>query len=111
MQCKFGELIPQYNGESDFSNWIVKLELVARLQKVEELEAFLPLFLTGGALAVYTGLSTETQNNYVKLKAALTEAFSINQGAAYAKLVARRLQPNDHTHFAAVCKKQNEKNE
>ena len=91
MSVKISDLIPQFSGDSDFAEWVVKLELVAGLQKVTELQSFLPLFLSGGALAVYTGLSAETQKSYEKIKAAMTEAFSIDYATAYATLIERRL--------------------
>ena len=68
MSVKISDLIPQFSGDSDFAEWVVKLELVAGLQKVTELQSFLPLFLSGGALAVYTGLSAETQKSRIEPK-------------------------------------------
>ena len=62
-----------------------------RAEKVTELQSFLPLFLSGGALAVYTRLSAETQKSYQKIKAAMTEAFSIDSATAYSTLIERRL--------------------
>ena len=59
MSVKFSDIVRQNDGESDFFEWAEKLELVAKLQKVKELENFLPLFLTGGAFLVYQGLSGE----------------------------------------------------
>ena len=53
MSVKFSDIIQQYSGVGDFSEWIRKVEMVASLQGVKELEKFIPLFLCGGAFAVY----------------------------------------------------------
>lgn len=90
---KLSELIKTYeDGNSgDFSDWIDKLELVAKLQKVEDLKAFLPLFLSGSAFAVYKQLGDSEKNDYDKLKKALLTAFSVNCYSAYEELRARSL--------------------
>lgn len=87
---KFSELIRQYDGTGDFLEWIQKLELVAKLQKVEGLQQFLPLFLSGGAFAVYQGLSEEDKDDYKAVRRHLISAFSVGPFKAYEDFVARR---------------------
>jgi hypothetical protein len=91
VSIKYSDLIRQYDGSGDFLEWVKKLELVARLQKVENLEQFIPLFLSGGAFAVYQSLSEETQMDYEAMKKELTSAFSLNQFKAYEEFMNRRL--------------------
>lgn len=95
VSVKYSEIIKQFNGEGDFADWIKKLELVAQLQKVKDLASFLPLFLAGGAFAVYDGLDDGTKADYAKLKQALREAFSVHPLLAYEQFVARRLLPGE----------------
>ena len=64
---KVESLIKQFE-DGNIAEWLKKLELVARLQKVDDVCSFLPLFLAGGAFKVYEGLSSETKNDYGKLK-------------------------------------------
>jgi hypothetical protein len=88
---KSTDLIKQFNGVDDFSAWLRKFELVARLQKVSELELFMPLFLNDGALAVYESLSENVKSDYGKLKQSLTKAFSVNKFTAFDMLCERKL--------------------
>jgi hypothetical protein len=92
VSLKCSDLIKQLNGDGDFSVWIAKLELVAKLQKVDNLENFLPLFLFGGAFAVYKSLSETVRGDYGKLKEALMRAFTVNQFRAYEEFMGRTLR-------------------
>jgi hypothetical protein len=92
---KFSDIIQQFDGSTDFAEWVQKLELVATLQKVGNLAAFLPLFLSGGAFAVYQGLSSDAKADYASVKAALTSAFSLNCFSAYEQFVTRRLRQGE----------------
>jgi len=94
MSVKFTDLIEKYDGEGDFSEWIAKLEFVAKLQKIEDLENFFPLFLTKGAFAVYKSVSADN-DTYASLKEALTLAFSADKFQAYDQFVSRTLKPNE----------------
>lgn len=89
---KFGELIKQFDGKEDFAEWIGKVEMVATLQDIKKLESFVPLFLSGGAFAVYQSLSADTKTDYSKLKNALLKAFSMNCFAAFEAFVSRTYQ-------------------
>ncbi|XP_067936897.1 E3 ubiquitin-protein ligase rnf213-alpha-like [Watersipora subatra] len=100
MSVKVSELIKTYeDGKSgDFSVWVDKLELVAKLQKVDDLTTFLPLFLSGAAFAVYKHLEDDIKEDYPKLKAALLTAFSVDRFSAYIQLQNRALR-----HDAGKC--------
>jgi hypothetical protein len=93
--AKFSDLIKQYDGSGDFCEWLKKLELVCKLQKVKDLETVLPLFLSDGAFAVYDGLTEDSKNNYVALTQALQHAFSVNSFQAYEQFISRRLLPGE----------------
>ena len=69
------------------------MELVAKLQNVDELHVVLPLFLSGGAFAVY--LSDEIKEDYKEVKNALTTAFSASPATAYEEFINRRLKENE----------------
>ena len=49
-------VIRPFNGEGDISAWLAKVELVASLTDVKDVAKFLPLYLEGGALALYLEL-------------------------------------------------------
>lgn len=95
MSIKYTDLIEKYDGEGDFSEWLAKLEFVAKLQKIEDLENFFPLFLTKGAFAVYKSLSSSEFEDYDSLKEALTRAFSADKFQAYDQFVSRTLKCNE----------------
>jgi hypothetical protein len=95
VSLKCSDLINQYDGGCDFIEWVKKLELVAKLQKIGDLEDFLPLFLSGGAFAVYEGLDDQEKQDYTKLKAALTKAFSINHLGAKEEFISRKLREGE----------------
>ena len=78
MSLNVGNLISQFDG-GDIMEWIGKVELVARLQKQNDLCSFLPLFLLGGAFKVYDSLSDKTKRDYGRLKKALIRAFSVDK--------------------------------
>ena len=44
MSIRFSDLIDKYDGTGDFAQWLDKVEMVAKLQKVKELHTFVPLF-------------------------------------------------------------------
>ncbi|XP_054267042.1 uncharacterized protein LOC128989196 [Macrosteles quadrilineatus] len=92
---RFSDLVKLYDGEGDFSEWLKKLELVCKLQKVKELQSVLPLFLSGGAFAVYDGLTDAVKSDYSALTQALQQAFSANCFQAYEEFISRRLLPGE----------------
>lgn len=87
---RLSNIISQFGGEGDFSEWLKKFELVASLQGIKSLDAFLPLFLTGNAFAIYDSLGPEDKKDYEKIKASLIRAFSYDEFTAYEAFVNRR---------------------
>lgn len=94
VSVKCSDLIGQFSGRGDFAEWIRKFELVAEIQGIEKMEKFVPLFLTGGAFAVYDSLPVKSKENY-KVRAALMRAFSEDRFRAYGDFVQRRLQSGE----------------
>jgi len=95
VSVRLSDALVQFDGTGDFAEWIRKLERVARLQKITELADLLPLFLTGGAFAVYEGISEADKEDYTKVKSALLSAFSPNRFDAYNQAIARRLADDE----------------
>jgi len=79
----------------DFTEWCEKLELVAKLQKVEDLASFLPLFLAGPAFAVYKQFSEDVKSDFLKLKAELMTSFCERSYSAYHQLRSRSLKEGE----------------
>ena len=96
---KLSDLVKTYNEDGNisgkFTMWISKLELVAKLQKVDDLKSFVPLFLNGPAFSLYQQLSDDVKGDYEKLKKELVTAFSINCYSAYVQLRERVLQEGE----------------
>lgn len=80
------DIIKAFKGEGDVVAWLKKVKLVAKLQKIEDLASFLPLYLEGEALAMYLEMSTEDQNDAKKIEEKLKEAFCDDVFMAFAKL-------------------------
>jgi len=91
VNVRLSDAISQYDGTGNFSEWTRKLERVAQLQKIDEVQSFLPLFLTGEANAVYEGIAEQDKGDYEKVKSALLTAFSPNRFDAYEEFISRRL--------------------
>jgi hypothetical protein len=95
---KLSDIITKYEDcatSGDFADWVEKLELVAKLQNIEQLQSFLPLFLSGSAFAVYKQLPKTDRDDYDKLKASLLLAFGVNSYAAYEQLQRRIYQDGE----------------
>jgi len=100
---KFGDIIAQFKRDGDFAEWIAKLELVATLQGIKDWDKFLPLFLSGGAFAVYQGLSVGDKADYDKLERKLLAAFSVDATVAYEELQSRRLGHGEAVRLRDSC--------
>lgn len=93
---RFSDIIRQFNGDGDdFAEWVEKLEFVASLQGVTDMEKFLPLFLSGGAYAVYQAIPIGDKNDYATVKSCLLKAFSADPFNAYEQFLSRRLLPGE----------------
>lgn len=95
MSIKFSDIIEKYNGKSDFSDWIDRLEMIADLQDVKDLAKFMPLFLIDGALAVYKGFDPEVRKDYAKVKLLMIDAFCKDKFTVYESLLNRKLKHNE----------------
>ncbi len=62
------KLIKPFSGGEGVNEWISKVELVVRLTGVKDEAAFLPLFLEGGALAVYLEMPSAEQKDAATIK-------------------------------------------
>ena len=80
------DLIPHFSGEGDVVVWIKKVKLVAKLQKVQDLASFIPLFLRGDALALYREMSNEDQVWVEQIEMRLVTVFTEGPFEAYEKL-------------------------
>ena len=49
-------MIQPFDGEGDITAWLAKVELVAKLTGIKDVAVLVPLYLEGGALAVYMEL-------------------------------------------------------
>lgn len=92
---KVSDLIRQYSGQGNILEWIQKLEMVASMQKIENLASFLPMFLTDGAFSVYQGFNEEDRLDYGRVKKLLIQAFSVDQFTAFERLKERKLLPGE----------------
>lgn len=82
------DMIKSFSGEGDVIAWIKKVELVAKLSKIKDLAAFIPLYLEGNALAVYLEMTDSQQSSTEDIVKTLVEAFSDGPFIAYAKLAS-----------------------
>ena len=83
-----GDIVKPFSGDGDIVAWLQKVTLVAKLQKIEDLAVFIPLYLEGDALALYLELSNDEQKDDAKkIKDALVTAFADSPFVAYNKLV------------------------
>ena len=84
------DMVKPFSGDGDVVAWLQKVELVAKLTKVEDLASFIPLYLEGGALAVYMEMSSVEQGSADHIKKRLKQAFCDSVFAAYSKLLSVR---------------------
>ena len=75
--------------------WIKNVELVCELCTMDKVERILPLYLWGGALAVYRRLSKEQKAEAAQIKQALITAYTTDKFNAFNQLVSQRLHPGE----------------
>lgn len=95
---RLSDLVAPYEGvgaSGDFPEWCERLELIAKLQKIDDVASFMPLFLRGEAFAVYQQLSAATKASFKELKGAMVAAFGMGSLAAYQRLRVRELQEGE----------------
>ena len=83
-------MVKPFTGEGDVVAWLMKVKLVAKLQQVDDVSSFLPLFLEGDALALYLQLSEEQQSDVTVIERKLTEAFTDSAFKAFSKLTRKQ---------------------
>ena len=83
-------MIKPFNGDGDVVAWLKKVNLVARIQKLDDVTAVIPLFLEGDALALYLELSEREQGDADAIKGRLIEAFAEGPFEAFNKLKENR---------------------
>ncbi|KFD62492.1 hypothetical protein M514_13006 [Trichuris suis] len=102
------KLIPQFDGSHGQSvvEWLQTVELICKLQKVEDVASVIPLRLIGGALAVYLQLSDKERGSVEKLKASLLAAFAVDPFVAYEQFKERNLRANElpDVFLADLCR-------
>ena len=86
------DVLQRFNGDKpgeDITVWRRQVRLVARLQKLGDLSAIVPLFLDWPALAVYEQMSDTDQNDVEKIFDHLTRTFSVDIFEAYHQFKSR----------------------
>ncbi|KAI0990392.1 hypothetical protein GJ496_003433 [Pomphorhynchus laevis] len=91
---RWADVLQPYDRNGDFGEWICKVEVVAKLQGIDDVGNCLPLFLTKAAFAVYQGLNSDVQKGYKEHRKALRTAFSISAARAYDQFVQRQMRPD-----------------
>ena len=86
---KIVDILRPFDGTSDVIEWFNKVELVAKLRNVQNLESVVPLFLEGKAFSVYNELSDSRKGKIDDIKTALFQAFSLDAFQAYEQFSRR----------------------
>ena len=84
------EMVKTFSGEGDVVAWLKKIQLVARLQKLEDRASFLPLYLEGDALNLYLEMKEDDQKDVGKIEARLKAAFTEGPIASWVRLGKKR---------------------
>ena len=71
------------DGSQDVSNWIKKVQLVARLKNIDDVASLIPLYLEGAAFAVYDQLPDDRKKDANQVEKELVAAFAQNPFSAY----------------------------
>ena len=78
--------IKSFDGEGDVAAWLAKIELVASLTDVKDVAKLVPLYLEGGALALYLELDPSQRSDFKLLSRELLRAYSDSQIVSFSKL-------------------------
>ena len=84
------DIIKPFKGDGDVYVWLKKVELVAKLTGMTDEALLIPLYLEGGALAVYMEMEEADQSDASKIKDKLIEAFSDSVFVAFTKLTCTK---------------------
>ena len=93
MERALNESVRPFDGSSEVSTWMKKIKLVARLKKIEDLAAFIALFLEGPAFEVYDHLDKDDKDDGDAIGKALLCAFGQNKFSAYDSFRQRNWKP------------------
>ena len=80
------KVIRPFDGEGDVVAWLAKVELVASLTETKDVAKLVPLYLEGGALALYLEMDAAKRADYNLLSQELMRADSDSEFVAYSKL-------------------------
>ena len=92
---KMQDVVKNFDGKGDVTEWLKKLKLVCEMQKVKDVSHILPLFLEGAAFSVYDQLSDWKKRDATEIKQALIDAFSIDCFTAYEIFQSRKCKRDE----------------
>ena len=95
MDRSSADVIKPFDGSGDVATWLKKLKLVARIKKIKDVAALIPLHLEGAAFAVYDQLSDEQKDCADDVEKSLLSAFGQNKFAAYDAFRQRSWRPGE----------------
>ena len=84
------DMVKPFTGDGDVVAWLQKVKLVAKLGGIVELASFIPLYLEGGALAVYMEMPEADKAVDAKIEERLKEVYTDRAFVAYGKLIGMR---------------------
>ena len=99
------KILKTFDGTGDVVSWLAKVDLVAKLTNVKDSAHLIPLYLEGGALALYLELSDSQKGDYSQLSQALLRAYSDSQFVAYAKVTGAKWSGEPVDVFANEIRK------
>ena len=85
-QIEASKVIRPFDGEGDVVALLAKVELVASLTETKDVAKLVPLYLEGGALALYLAMDAAKRADYNLLSQELMRAYSDSEFVAYSKL-------------------------
>lgn len=83
------------DGGEDISIWLKKVNLVAKIKKIEDVVSLIPLYLEGAAFAVYDQMAEDKKMNKDDVEKVLLTAFTQNNFGAYDSLRLRSWCPGE----------------
>lgn len=89
------DFIKPFDGTGDVSTWLKKVDLVARLHRIDNVAALIPLYLEGTAFTVYDQLADYLKEDETAIKKSLRDAFGQNKFSAYDALRQRSWTPGE----------------
>jgi len=90
MSLKLTEILEPFTGQGDVVEWLKKVKLVVKLQKIGELNCVIPLLLRGNAFSVFDQLPEASKANAEEIEEALISAFSMGRFTAYGVFISRK---------------------